>query len=100
MDVLQSLGNTWLWESISMTGGYGWLHEAITDSSHLAVMDGLYIHMLYPNLCSGAFVLECTTNDKQQEYWILAIQAAREACRLRAMAWGITQRRGRGTTEG
>jgi hypothetical protein len=43
------------------------------------------------------FLLECnfdelaTTNGKQQEYWILAIQAAREACRLRA-------RHGRGST--
>ena len=52
------------------------------------------------------FLLECnfdkltTTNDKQQEYWILAIQAAREACRLRAMARGMSQRHGRGTTEG
>ena len=36
------------------------------------------------------FLLECnfddltSTNGEQQEYWILAIQAAREACRLRA----------------
>jgi hypothetical protein len=36
------------------------------------------------------FLLECnfdelaTTNGEQQEYWILAIQAAREVCRLRA----------------
>ena len=40
------------------------------------------------------FLLECnfdelvTTNGGQQEYWILAIQAAREACRLRAAAHG------------
>ena len=59
MDVLQSWGNTWLWENISMTGGYDWLHEAITDSSLLAVTDGSYIRELYPNLCSAAFVLEC-----------------------------------------
>jgi hypothetical protein len=51
------------------------------------------------------FLLECnfdklaTTNGKQQEYWILAIQAARKACRLRAMAWDTTQHRGRGTAE-
>ena len=36
------------------------------------------------------FLLECnfddliSTNGEQQEYWILAIQTAREACRLRA----------------
>jgi hypothetical protein len=40
------------------------------------------------------FLLECnfdelvTTNGEQQEYWILAIQAAREVCRLRATARG------------
>jgi hypothetical protein len=46
-------------ENISMAGGYDWLHEAITDSSLLAVTDGSYIHELYLNLCSAAFVLEC-----------------------------------------
>ncbi len=51
------------------------------------------------------FLLECnfnelaTTNGEQQEYWIVAIQAAREACCLSAMAWDTSQRRGRGTTE-
>ncbi len=46
------------------------------------------------------FLLECnfdelaTTNGEQQEYWILAIQAAREACRLCAMARGSAQRSG------
>jgi hypothetical protein len=52
------------------------------------------------------FLLECnfdeltTTNVVQQEYWILAIQAAREACYLRAMAQGMPQHRGRGIMEG
>ena len=64
------------------------------------------------------FLLECnfddlaTTNGEQQEYWLLAIQAAREACRLRAAARGTlsergcttardtSQRRRRGTTAG
>ncbi len=51
------------------------------------------------------FLLECnfnklvTTNGKQQEYWILAIQAAGEACRLSAMARDTSQRCGHGTTE-
>ena len=40
-----------------------------------------------------------TTNGKQQEYWILAIQAAREACRLRATAWDRSQHCGSRTTE-
>jgi len=52
------------------------------------------------------FLLECnfdelaTTNGEQQEYWILAIQAAREACRLWATARGLSQRCGHGTTDG
>ncbi len=52
------------------------------------------------------FLLECnfdglaTTNGEQQEYWILAIQAAREACRLCATARALTQRSGYGTTDG
>jgi len=53
------------------------------------------------------FLLECnfdklaTTNgEQQQEYWILAIQAAREACRLRATARGSSQRCGHGTMDG
>ena len=41
-----------------------------------------------------------TTNGEQQECWILAIQAAREACRLCTIAWGMSQHHGRGTTEG
>ncbi len=52
------------------------------------------------------FLLECnldklaTTNSKHQEYWILGIQAAREACRLRATARDSSQRCGYGTMEG
>jgi len=46
------------------------------------------------------FLLECnfdelvTTNGEQQEYWLLAIQAAREACRLRAAAQSTLSVRG------
>jgi hypothetical protein len=59
MDVLYSWGNTWLWDNISIAGGYNWLHKAIQDGSLLAVTDGSYIREQYPNLCSAAFVLEC-----------------------------------------
>ena len=52
------------------------------------------------------FLLKCTfdelatTNGEHQEYWILAIQAAREACRLRATARESSKRCGHGTTKG
>ncbi len=41
------------------------------------------------------FLLECnfdelaTTNGKHQEYWLLAIQAAQEACQLRELVDGL-----------
>ena len=61
MDVLHSWRNTWLWDNLSLTGEHGWINEAISDGSLLAVMDGsLFLHEHYPNLCSAAFVLECT----------------------------------------
>ena len=43
------------------------------------------------------FLLECnfyelaTTNGEHQAYWILSIQAAREACRLCAIARDLSQ---------
>jgi hypothetical protein len=54
---------------------------------------------------NNKFLLECnfdelaTTNGQQQEYWILAIQAAREACRLAALARDTSQRQKYGTAE-
>ena len=59
MDTLYSWGNMWLWDNVSVAGGYDWLHEAIQDGSLLAVTDGLYIRELYPNLCLAAFVAKC-----------------------------------------
>jgi hypothetical protein len=59
LNVLHSWGNTWLWDNISITGGFNWLHEAIRDGTLVAVTDGLYICKLYPNLCLAAFVIEC-----------------------------------------
>jgi hypothetical protein len=60
MEVLRSWGNTWLWDNISLVREHGWINDAISDGSLLAVMDGSFIREQYPNLCSAAFVLECT----------------------------------------
>ncbi len=59
LDVLHSWGNTWLWNNLSISGGVNWLQDAIKEDTLVAVTDGLYIHKLYPNLCSAVFVLEC-----------------------------------------
>ncbi len=59
LEVLQSWGNTWLWDHLLIAGGFNWLHEVMKDGTLVAVTDGSYIHKLYPNLCSAAFVMEC-----------------------------------------
>ncbi len=65
VEVLQSWGNTWLWEHMTVHGGVEWLEHAITEGTLVAVTDGSYIHELYPNLCSTAFVLECSSGRGQ-----------------------------------
>ncbi len=59
LEVLQSWGNTWLWDNTSIVGGFNWLNKAIWDGTLVAVTDGLYIHKPYPNLYSAGFVVEC-----------------------------------------
>ena len=58
--VLELWGNTWLWDNMSVSGGTEWIQHSIADGSLVAVTDGSYIHELYPNLCSAAFVIECS----------------------------------------
>ena len=48
-----------------MTGGTSWIHGSIADGSLVAVTDGSYIREIYPNLCSAAFVLECSKGQGQ-----------------------------------
>ena len=43
-----------------MPGGESWIHESIADDSLVAVGDESYIREIYPNLCSAAFVMECS----------------------------------------
>jgi hypothetical protein len=58
--VLELWGNTWLWDNMSVTGGTEWVHHSIANGSLVAVTDGSYIRELYSNLCSAAFVIECS----------------------------------------
>ena len=60
LEVLQSWGNTWLWEHMLVYGGVAWLDLAISTGTLVAVTDVSYIRELYPNLCSAAFVLKCS----------------------------------------
>ena len=60
LDVLIEWGSTWLLDSLWLFGEYNWPEEAIRDGTCLAVTYGLYVKELYPELWSGAFVLECS----------------------------------------
>jgi hypothetical protein len=60
LDILRSWGNTWLWEHLQVTGGETWIHDSIANSLLVAVTDGSYIREIYPNLCSTAFIMECS----------------------------------------
>ena len=60
LDVLHGWGQTWIWDDLMVTGGTDWIAQAIGDNSLVAVTDGSYIKEHYPELCSAAFVLECT----------------------------------------
>ncbi len=65
LKVLQSWGNIWFWDHMSVSGGTPWLDKSILEGTLVAVTDGSYIRELFPNLCSVAFVLECM----QQRSW-------------------------------
>jgi hypothetical protein len=60
LDVLRGWGQTWIWDDLRVTGGTDWIAQAIADNSLVAVTDVSYIKEHYPELCSAAFVLECT----------------------------------------
>lgn len=59
-EVLQEWDNTWLWKSLRLVGDDNWLLESIQAGTCIAVTDGSYIREVYPDLCSCAFILECT----------------------------------------
>ena len=60
LEVLEEWGQLWMWDSIRMIGSDGWLEDSIREGTLCAVTDGSYIRELIPNLCSAAFVLECS----------------------------------------
>ena len=59
-EVLMLWGNTWLWEHLTITGGELWIHRSIAEGTLVAITDRSYMRELYPNICSAAFVLECS----------------------------------------
>ena len=43
-----------------LVGKDDWIEKAIANRSCVAVTDGSYMRELYPNVCSAAFIFECT----------------------------------------
>jgi hypothetical protein len=60
LDVLCGWGQKWIWDDLTVTGGTDWFAQATADNILVAVINGSYIKEHYPELCTAAFVLECT----------------------------------------
>lgn len=60
LEVLEEWGCRWMWGSLRLYGEDNWLEDSIRADNCMAVTDGLYIKELYLDVCSAAFVFECT----------------------------------------
>ena len=60
LDVMIEWGCTWMWDSMVLVGKDDWIEKAIANRSCVAVTNGYYMRELYPNVCSTAFIFECT----------------------------------------
>jgi hypothetical protein len=59
-EVLEQWGSMWMWDEMELTGSFEFLLEAIAAGSLDCVADGSFIKEKYPDLCSAAFILECS----------------------------------------
>ncbi len=55
--IVESWGNTWMWDNLKITGDIGWIAEVIADNTLIAITNGSYMRELYPHLNSAPFVL-------------------------------------------
>ena len=60
LEVLQEWGQEWMWDDLQFIGDDDWMAQAIANHSLVAVTDGSYIKEIYPDLCSAAYIMECT----------------------------------------
>jgi hypothetical protein len=63
--VIESWGNTWLWENLTIWGEISWLGESIADNSLVAVTDGSYMKDIDPQINLAAFIFKCTKGQGQ-----------------------------------
>ena len=57
--LMNELGS-WMWDSLRLVWDEKCIDESIADNSCMAVTDGSYIKELHPNICSAAFMFECS----------------------------------------
>ena len=60
LDVLVEWVCTWMCDSMVLIGDDNCIEEDIAIRSYISVTDGSYTRELYPNVCSAAFIFECT----------------------------------------
>jgi hypothetical protein len=60
LEVLEREGGKWMWDDLTVTGDRDWIVSAIRESTVLAVTDGSFMEELFPDVCSAAFILECS----------------------------------------
>ena len=48
-----------MWSPLPLSSNNHWLKEAIEAGICVAVTDGLYIHEVFPNVYSAAFIPKC-----------------------------------------
>ena len=58
--VIERWGELWIWENLKVVGDPGWLESSIKERTCIAVTDSSYMKLMYPNICSAAFIFECT----------------------------------------
>ena len=61
-ELLQESACTRMRRLLRMQGNEGWIREVIHDGTLMAVTHGSYIQERFPNLCSTAFILECSSD--------------------------------------
>lgn len=49
-----------MWDDLEMSGDFEFLAAAIADGSLVCVADGSFIKEMYPDICSAAFIIECS----------------------------------------
>ncbi len=49
-----------MWEDLTVTGETDWIYPAIEESTVIAVTDGSFMEELFSDVCSAAFILECS----------------------------------------